>query len=1043
MYIVSQQCKDVLARSSRTFTAFFITQNGIRYDNVKSLKMTNAISSDGQITIGSTSSKMLEMDVDMTALLVNQKITVYIGVLLDDETYENIPLGKFTVLSSTTKDNMLTVNCCGALSVEAEMGYFTNLNYPTTTIAVLNEISKKIGITINTAGLETITINTKPEGYTYREVIGFIAAMHGRFATEMRDGTISLKWYEAQSTDIFTDKSSPPEISQEYFSINMLKCTVSDNVTYSRGSGMMGITVSNPFMTDSAMTIAWNRIKNYVYKPSTINVLSGNPCIDVFDSYTYEHYNFICADLEYVFDGGIQVNIKSTGKSESDSSTEYKGPTALAMERYYAELVIINNALINTLSVDEADIRYLQVSQLSAIEAEIERAVIQQLDSEYLKANFADIRLANIEMADVGTFLAECGLITSATIVDGHITGYLDAVEVNANKITAGELSVERLIIRGSDDSIVYALNNFGQLVSTNVDTIDGYVLTPRTITADRIVAGAITANEIASNTITASKINVSDLFAQNITATGTITGLNLVSATVKAGIIQSTNYINGGSGILLNLNTGVWDSKYFKIAVDGSVSASNLSMIGGEINMLGSSSKETKIRLYFESTNIDYHTEISPYSVNVIAIAGMNSSGTSTLSGTGLTVSGTNIGTTEIFGGMLTTQDGNFEYKNASYSLSTESFICNSWVRTVGSTGWLSQTYGGGWYMTDTTWIRNYGSKAVYLNAMLRVDANIQFGSSGSYYVNSSGTAYLNAATLSGTLTLSKSTDAETSTDNSPALIVGGTRTTAHIEIDSNEILAKATGTTQAVLYINDGMMVDLGSIRPVTSGYQNIGSANYRWSTLYTTTINCSSEATIGGSLRVNAGIELFHATPYIDFHFSNSTADYTTRIIESSSGRLDISASLRVGTAGSGNLVIYGASLHMGSTGTSAGNIYGSSVTFRNASTGAPITIYAMGFTVTSALRYKKNITSLTEADAYKLMMLNPVQFDYINGDKNRYGLIAEDTESIYPGIVMKNEAGQIEGISYTDLIPFLIKMVQIQQKEINKLKQQLPS
>ncbi len=41
-------------------------------------------------------------------------------------------------------------------------------------------------------------------------------------------------------------------------------------------------------------------------------------------------------------------------------------------------------------------------------------------------------------------------------------------------------------------------------------------------------------------------------------------------------------------------------------------------------------------------------------------------------------------------------------------------------WLRTVGSTGWLSETHGGGWYMTDATWIRNYGSKPVNVNAQV-----------------------------------------------------------------------------------------------------------------------------------------------------------------------------------------------------------------------------------------------------------------------------------------------------------------------------------
>lgn len=38
-------------------------------------------------------------------------------------------------------------------------------------------------------------------------------------------------------------------------------------------------------------------------------------------------------------------------------------------------------------------------------------------------------------------------------------------------------------------------------------------------------------------------------------------------------------------------------------------------------------------------------------------------------------------------------------------------------------------------------------------------------------------------------------------------------------------------------------------------------------------------------------NGGIELFHASPYIDFHFNRSSSDYTTRLIENVSGELTL--------------------------------------------------------------------------------------------------------------------------------------------------------
>ncbi|MBW3783690.1 hypothetical protein GL270_21050 [Aeromonas veronii] len=41
--------------------------------------------------------------------------------------------------------------------------------------------------------------------------------------------------------------------------------------------------------------------------------------------------------------------------------------------------------------------------------------------------------------------------------------------------------------------------------------------------------------------------------------------------------------------------------------------------------------------------------------------------------------------------------------------------FLSN-WIRTTGATGWYNETYGGGWHMQDTTWIRAYNGKKVYV---------------------------------------------------------------------------------------------------------------------------------------------------------------------------------------------------------------------------------------------------------------------------------------------------------------------------------------
>jgi hypothetical protein len=63
-------------------------------------------------------------------------------------------------------------------------------------------------------------------------------------------------------------------------------------------------------------------------------------------------------------------------------------------------------------------------------------------------------------------------------------------------------------------------------------------------------------------------------------------------------------------------------------------------------------------------------------------------------------------------------------------------------WVRVSGSSGLYFQSRGGGFYMTDNTWIRTYGNKSFYHNTgTMRTDGTFQVGPSGNrFVVNTSG---------------------------------------------------------------------------------------------------------------------------------------------------------------------------------------------------------------------------------------------------------------------------------------------------------------
>lgn len=95
------------------------------------------------------------------------------------------------------------------------------------------------------------------------------------------------------------------------------------------------------------------------------------------------------------------------------------------------------------------------------------------------------------------------------------------------------------------------------------------------------------------------------------------------------------------------------------------------------------------------------------------------------TVTATGLTVNGdaTITGHTSLGG-----------YVNTTSKLSVNGVISNEWYRSAGNVGWYSQSYGGGIWMKDTSYIRTYGSKHFFVEG-----ANLYVGSTN-YYFSSAG---------------------------------------------------------------------------------------------------------------------------------------------------------------------------------------------------------------------------------------------------------------------------------------------------------------
>ena len=489
-------------------------------------------------------------------------------------------------------------------------------------------------------------------GKTCRDMVGYLVALVGCNALIDRDGKLALRWFANSSQSYSPSDYYNAGLSIDGTStLACIRAEVETTTTdadgntsvatnaYTAGGTGVGISIQNPYMTQAILDTVWASIGGLEYTVGSCDIFHGlliepGDLVTITDKAGVAH-TLAVMTLELSIDGGCRAKIQATADSATDTGANVSGSmtkqiTKIAKDVMEFYTIVAQKAKVTDLEATNAEIGSLKtekanVADLNAATAEIntlktnkasvadltaatgritdleadtaslgqavaEKASITDLNAtnaevSSLKADKADVDLLNVVKATIENLLVRGGIITdSLSGVEINATKFLTGVTIIGDVIKAGTLQADRIILTG-ENGLIYELNvNAGNLTASQLtqeqykQALDGSVL----------VASSITTDKLAVNAVKAKNIDVDNLFAQDITATGTITGAQLIGAILSGNAIDIQAVIDATS---IGLKTELVDNSYcLVLSAAGGTTKSSITLSRGSLKLVGQS---------------------------------------------------------------------------------------------------------------------------------------------------------------------------------------------------------------------------------------------------------------------------------------------------------------------------------------------------------------------------------------------------------------------------------------------------------------------
>lgn len=387
--------------------------------------------------IGATTSQTLDLTLINKGDMIYGTSTIKVEIGLKvGSTIEYIPMGIYNIDDIEKTDYTIKITAFDNM-IKFERNFTTNLGENLTLQQVVSELERITGVQF-TGSLPSYTVK-KLEGFTCREILGYVASLCGGNAVITREGKFTIVTPNDINYSINTSNYFDYKREETKYKIGKISCQVGEEVLSkgSLGTDSMELQFENPWVTNSILQDIYNKLNGFEYLGYSMK-WQGDLSLDLGDIVTITDKKGVVRkhpilSQKFNYTGGLTSEISAKGENKNKNEFSSSGSTAKKVERVVMELALINKALI--------DVAY--IGDLTAGNIKFDTASGNTLDLQTLLSKFVT--------GENGQFL---NLTTDNVTISNAVIKDIIAKNISVEDLKAGTINTNNINLVSADGGL-------------------------------------------------------------------------------------------------------------------------------------------------------------------------------------------------------------------------------------------------------------------------------------------------------------------------------------------------------------------------------------------------------------------------------------------------------------------------------------------------------------------------------------------------------------------------------------------------------------